>query len=446
MQHLRGMEVDAERDPKADEAVFVSAPRGGSTAIGNRGAGGRRDVKNPKGATDEFESMFKKGQMVRMSEEEQQASSSSSSSKPSLPSTVLPSSTELSYQKAIESTRAIPTELTGFRPDMDPHLRQVLEALEDDAFVEVDDEDELFGGSGGAKGEDWIGELLGGGERGEDEGDLEDDFEFREEGIEDDGRPSWIAPHLRQQGDEDEEDDEDKPEETWQDRFQAFKASGGLARPSSPPPQAAAGGLDGEEQDEDAGSERADTLASLRSFAPTVNGAKNRRRKGGSRAGGSQASGYSMSSSSMFRNKGLTVLDERFEKVSHRVEGSQRVSLRIRPTIIMFVCNHRSKGITKTKVISTTTISPHPNGCRKPAVKAKEWTTTTPPSPRLPRRPLSPECYGNNKPLSLMRIPRKSRERISRLSWMISWIITRWWGRRWSRSCRVGMVRRSWIV
>ena len=147
MQHLRGMELDAERrDPKADEAVFVSAPRGGSTAIGNRGAGGRRDVKNPKGATDEFESMFKKGQMVRMSEEEQQqqqqqqaSSSSSSSSKPLLPSTVLPSSTELSYQKAIESTRAIPTELTGFRPDMDPHLRQVLEALEDDAFVQVDD-------------------------------------------------------------------------------------------------------------------------------------------------------------------------------------------------------------------------------------------------------------------------------------------------------------------
>lgn len=256
---------------------------------------------------------------------------SGSGSNSVLPSTVLPSIEERSYQQAIEATRSIPTKLSGFQPDMDPHLRQVLEALEDDAFVDSDDEDEVevfdmksIVGKGkptGAKskGKDWFDELLGGGERQEGEPDLEEEFEFREEGIEDDGRPSWVDPALRSsrrtasgaEGQDGQDDDEEEEEEgTWEDRFKAFKASGGLVRPSSPPPA-----IDPDEEDE-ATSEKADTLASLRSFAPTVNGAKNRKRKGGSRAGGSVGSGYSMSSSSMFRNKGLTVLDERFDKVS----------------------------------------------------------------------------------------------------------------------------------
>lgn len=329
MQHLRGLEVDDPNGMGAsagpDEAIFVPAPGRGSTAVGNRGAAGRTTVAR-SGKEDDFaQGFFKKGQSTPLNP----ASSSSGSVAGSsiLPSTVLPSTTERSYQQAIEATRAIPSQLSGFRPDMDPHLRQVLEALEDDAFVESDDEDvevEVFdmknmnAKKAGKGKKDWFDELLTGGERGEDEPDLEEEFEFREEGIEDDGRPSWVDPALRPKrsaGDIQEEgEDEGAEGETWEDRFRAFKASGGLARPTSPPvnPQA-----DEEDETDDLVSEKADTLASLRSFAPTVNGAKNRRRKGSSRAGGSQASGYSMSSSSMFRNKGLSVLDERFDKVSN---------------------------------------------------------------------------------------------------------------------------------
>src|ERR1700728_652474 len=60
-----------------------------------------------------------------------------------LPAEVLPSTSEL--PRNFESQEAIPSSIAGFRPDMDPHLRQVLEALEDDAFVDDALEDDFFG-------------------------------------------------------------------------------------------------------------------------------------------------------------------------------------------------------------------------------------------------------------------------------------------------------------
>ena len=58
----------------------------------------------------------------------------------------------------------------------------------------------------------------------------------------------------------------------------------------------------------DVRSEGGDTLEQLPSIS--VIGGKKRRK------GTSEASGYSMSSSSMFRNEGLTLLDERFDQAS----------------------------------------------------------------------------------------------------------------------------------
>lgn len=290
MQHLRGVDesrfVGSENAATSNaplEAVFVPAPRGGSTAVGNTGAAGRTTVAKGKGRAatqdeqDEFAEMFNKPQ------------------RSVLPESVLPSKTELTWQQAQEASRAMPSDLSGLRPDMDPHLRQVLEALDDDAFVQDNDQEEA--GGHGMDDEKWINELLGGGERDEYAPELQDEFEFVEQGVEDDGRPSWTAPTAH--------DDQEPREETWQDRFRAFKEAGGLAaRPSSPPAEQ-------DDFEEDGMSERADTLASLPSIAPSVMGAK-KRRKGAA----SDASGYSMSSSSMFRNKGLTVLDEMFEKAS----------------------------------------------------------------------------------------------------------------------------------
>ncbi|KAF9469714.1 LTV-domain-containing protein [Collybia nuda] len=178
-----------------------------------------------------------------------------------LPPGVLASTSEL--PRTYESQQAIPESIAGFQPDMDPHLRQVLEALEDDAFVDDNLEDNFFG------------ELVGDGERGSDE-DVE--FPFDENGAED-----TKENHGSPSKEEDQELD-------WEERFAQFKKAQQCNNKGS-----------------DNDSEGGDTLGGL----PTVSviGAKKRRK------GTSDASGYSMSSSSMYRNEALQTLDERFDQI-----------------------------------------------------------------------------------------------------------------------------------
>ncbi|CAG8609852.1 7708_t:CDS:10 [Paraglomus brasilianum] len=59
-----------------------------------------------------------------------------------LPPEVLPSSSEIPLD--IINQPAIPDELQGLQPDMDPSLREVLEALEDDAYVDENADDDFF--------------------------------------------------------------------------------------------------------------------------------------------------------------------------------------------------------------------------------------------------------------------------------------------------------------
>ena len=200
-----------------------------------------------------------------------------------LPPEVLPSAVEV--PKNYESQQAIPSSIAGFQPDMDPHLRQVLEALEDEEFVEDDADDDFFG------------ELVAGGERGSDE-DIE--FEFREEGVEDEeSEPTAAGSHADYDGEED-----------WEARYARFKKDQRITGPTSED------GSDVEFQ-----SEGGDTVGTLPQFS--VIGGKKRRK------GSSDASGYSMSSSSMFRNQGLTTLDEQFDRVKtvfHRAESPLTLS------------------------------------------------------------------------------------------------------------------------
>jgi protein LTV1 len=143
---------------------------------------------------------------------------------------------------------------------MDPHLRQVLEALEDDAFVEDDLEDDFFG------------ELVADGERGMDD---EIDFDFSEQG----------AEALSEEGDQVDED------AGWEAKFAQFKKVQSKAKSDA--------GYDE--------SEGGDTIGRLPEMS--VIGGKRRRK------GASDASGYSMSSSSMYRNPALQTLDEQFDQV-----------------------------------------------------------------------------------------------------------------------------------
>lgn len=50
-----------------------------------------------------------------------------------------------SKNRTLERQQDIPDEIAGFQPDMDPRLRQVLEALEEDAYVDDKDEEDVFG-------------------------------------------------------------------------------------------------------------------------------------------------------------------------------------------------------------------------------------------------------------------------------------------------------------
>ena len=181
-----------------------------------------------------------------------------------LPDGVLASKYEV--PRTYESQQAIPESISGFQPNMDPHLRQTLEALDDDAFV-----DDVLA-------DDFFKELVADGERGSDE-DIE--FEFSEKGIENTGTL--------------EEDTPVEEDMSWEQRFSNFKQSR----------------LGQSERSEDGcDSDGGDTVGNLP--AMTVIGGKGKRR----RKGTSEASGYSMSSSSMYRNEALQTLDERFDQVN----------------------------------------------------------------------------------------------------------------------------------
>jgi protein LTV1 len=173
-----------------------------------------------------------------------------------LPAEAFPSASEL--PRTYESQQAVPESIAGFQPDMDPHLRQVLEALEDSAFVDDELEDDFFG------------KLVADGERGSDE---DVDFDFQE-----DFSQSSKA--------------EDGNEDGWEERFAQFKKAQN----------------ERVESDDEYGSEGGDTIEGLPTMS--VIGGKKRRK------GTSDASGYSMSSSSMYRNEALQTLDERFDQVS----------------------------------------------------------------------------------------------------------------------------------
>lgn len=222
-----------------------------------------------------------------------------------IPAEALPSTSEI--PRNFESQQAIPASISGFQPDMDPHLRQVLEALEDDEFVEDELEDDFFG------------ELVADGERATDE---EIDFDFAEEGLEDMEDADGAT-------EEDRAGDKDGEEEGWEARFARFKRE--------------QKGAEAAHSDNEEYSDGGDTIGTLPQFS--VIGGKKRRK------GASDASGYSMSSSSMFRNEGLTTLDERFDQV--------RLSLSHLPRLTELTTHYsfrRSTTRTKKKTTTTTPI------------------------------------------------------------------------------------------
>lgn len=199
-------------------------------------------------------------------------------------------------------------QVTGLQPDLNAHLRQTLEALDDEAFVEDDLEDNFFEGivhdgtqdTGADNEPDWMEEAPEGEER------------------------LWLstADLLKAKADQGEKLDEANMSLT--ERVALFKA-GGL--PGAPP----AGSSDEEAEEGEAADElgslpgihparkRAPRAASSSGGSTSIFGEENKRKKAGVKAryAASQAgkSAFSMSSSAMSRNKGLSEVDTRFDAI-----------------------------------------------------------------------------------------------------------------------------------
>lgn len=212
-----------------------------------------------------------------------------------------------SYKTYLESTA--PAE--GLQPDMDPALREVLEALEDDAYIADDEENESPAASSGpAGGEDFFSNLIAGSGKGD----------FRDTPFDDD--------------EEYDEEDEDGYHDDDGEEVQGLDADSAYAKEvlRYKKGKAAAGDSDDEFEEEDEAyeaSEGGDTIAALRAASarrpPRQAGMSDRRST-------ASASAFSMSSSAMFRNDGLQTLDDRFDQVSevdHSTKGGQSTDRRI---------------------------------------------------------------------------------------------------------------------
>ena len=199
--------------------------------------------------------------------------------------------------RTYQNQQDVPDEIAGFQPDMDPRLREVLEALEDDAYVDNEDDQDVFGAL--AK-EGRYGEL----ELAEFEANL-DDY--------DDG---WDSDAT-----------EKAPEQTSELKLRA--ASPDTVNTSETLDPATAAAEDGEWLRDFAKFKRDNTkkpapaaaasisaASAVQDKAPslyTLNGTPLRQKK---RKGAlTNPSAYSMTSSSLARTAGQQLLDARFDQV-----------------------------------------------------------------------------------------------------------------------------------
>ncbi|KUI71783.1 Protein LTV1 [Cytospora mali] len=193
-----------------------------------------------------------------------------------LPSKDLP---RLNYQ----SQQDVPDALAGFQPDMDPRLREVLEALEDEEYVD-DDEDIFQQLSKDAK------EL--------------NDHEFDETYDEYDGDDGWESDHTAKPNKEYRDDEvptlvntaetpEEGPSQDWLEDFKQFKKDQKTDKKPVAPSH-----MDGQ--------------SSI--WTTTTMGGRKKKRKGAL----TNPSTYSMTSSALVRNEQLSILDARFDKMEER--------------------------------------------------------------------------------------------------------------------------------
>lgn len=191
---------------------------------------------------------------------------------------ILPSKnlTRVTYQ----AQQNIPDAIAGFNPDMDSRLREVLEALEDDAYVE--DDENLF-------------------KQLSKDGHELDDYEFEETEFDDDdgwesddtAKPTKeYKDHVPELVPVQAEHPDEGPSQDWMEDFKQFKKEQKGGRVAMAPSHSEA----------------------LSLWTTTTNGGRTKKRKGAR----TEASAYSMTSSSLVRTEQMSLLDARFDKLEER--------------------------------------------------------------------------------------------------------------------------------
>ncbi|KZF19176.1 Low temperature viability protein [Xylona heveae TC161] len=271
MQHMRDLGTSSD-------AYFVEAPQPAS-----------KQKNKPK---MKLEDMLRETNLDDAADD----AKTDASGKPSLPDELLPSKNmrHTSYQEQQD----IPDALAGFQPDMDPRLREVLEALEDDAYIDEGEDKDIFG------------ELAKGGEELTEEdfedlnwGDAPEDEE--DEGWETDetAKPDkeFKTAAATKPDHESAEDGDEGHGDDWLHEFREFKKdqkANKAAVAAAPKPKPATPSM-------------ADGLSSIVTGTSALTSGRRKKRKGAM----TSTSGYSMTSSSIFRTEGQTLLDDRFDKI-----------------------------------------------------------------------------------------------------------------------------------
>lgn len=252
MQHMR----DLDSGNGAGEVVFIEADSGNK----NKGKGKGKQKQSLEDA------------LKRLDIEDEERKKDELFGDDFLPSKNLQ---HLTYQ----AQQDVPDAIGGFQPDMDPRLREVLEALEDEAYV--DDDEDVFA------------ELA-------KDGQELDDIEFEEEdGWESDDtakpvkeyKDSSEAPDLVPA---DADGDGEGENGDWLEDFKKFKKD--QAKPAAA-------------KNFGAPSEMQSSI-----MTTTTNGGRRKKRKGAL----TSQSGYSMTSASLVRTEQLGILDARFEKIEEQ--------------------------------------------------------------------------------------------------------------------------------
>lgn len=219
-----------------------------------------------------------------------QSVSVASTSRSLLPEDAMAS--EFVVKRTYQDQQDVPDELAGFQPDMDPRLREVLEALENDAYV--DDEDEIFAELAEDEvvdAEEWEDSYYNGAEL--DDGWESDDTVKAVPVTQRRQAPSQQAATTVIPPPEDTmaAPPEDPEDGAWLAEFSKFKkdlksgAAPGVPSPAQAPSQ----------------------ITGLSSLAST----RHKKRKGAK----TSTTNYSMTSSALARTEAQTLLDARFDKL-----------------------------------------------------------------------------------------------------------------------------------